>query len=371
MGGDPRGEISVPVRLFDVSLGKEVKQFPLREPLDAIALSFDARYVVTVLDDKIQVWDIRTSKEFRQFNGQKDQLNFIKSIGISRDGKYLASVGVRPSVCVWDIGTGERRWQIFGWNSLAVAVDFSPNGRMIAFGIEDGSVVLLDAASGRERARFHGPKDIVASVAFSPCGLMLGSAGQNCAPLIWDVTGQILAATKPAAPLSAKELDACWAEMGGEVAGKTWQAICALTIREDQAVRFLKRHLPNQRFEPKRQAQLQADLEIGDFAARERAVKDLAEIGPPALPFLRKLAASGINADAKKRIENLLGQPGKSGLLTEEARCRYAIEVLEYVGTPQAKELLLAQSQGEPASLVTQDAKSALSRLRKLPPSPP
>jgi hypothetical protein len=391
------------LRLFEVSTRKLVREFAFREIISVMAFSPNGKYLATSKNIEkpgtVKLWDVATGNEIRVFEG--DHRFEPMALSFSPDAKLL--VGADAGIRAWDVDTGKLRWEIYRGGpkignlsmDFASSVAFSPNGKTIAIGtsragagpIREGtrsSIYLFEAATGRKRAEFEGGATVL-SVAFSPCGLMLGSEGYDAAPLIWDVTQQILAAKKPPPAFSANDLDGCWNDLAGggafktgwvdmraQDAAKAWQAICALTIRPEQSVPFLKKRLPAKpKLEPKQEARLQDELENGDVATRERAVKKLAEIGPPALPFLHKLGRSGINADAKRRIAKLLGEPGKAGLLTEEARCRYAIEVLEYVGTPQAKEVLLAQAEGEPGSPVTQDAKSALSRLGKLPPSPP
>jgi hypothetical protein len=171
--------------------------------------------------------------------------------------------------------------------------------------------------------------------------------------------------------VEAKELEVYWADLAGEDAARAWKAICALAARPEQALPLLKQRLPpNPKLAPNRLAQLLADLDAKEFKSREQACIELAKLGPVVVPVLRKLNAAKPSAEVKLRVDMLLSQLDKRNLLTEEVRCARALEVLEYLGTPDASKLIQVEAQGEPAFQRTQNAKAALERLAKLPPVP-
>jgi hypothetical protein len=182
------------------------------------------------------------------------------------------------------------------------------------------------------------------------------------------VTGRIVGPHRDVKPLGDKGLDACWADLAGGDAAKAWQAILALAARPEQAVPLLRQRLrPHPPLPPQRLAGLLADLDSDSFRAREQASKELAALGAVAGPALRQLHASAPSPEVQRRVEKLLGKPGQEGILSEELRCIRALEVLEYLATPEARKLLAALAEGEPASPLTQGAKAALDRLSKRP----
>src|SRR5262249_55566604 len=156
-------------------------------------------------------------------------------------------------------------------------------------------------------------------VSYSPDGLMLASVGFDSAPLVWDVTGRILGAGHPVAPLTAKELDVAWSDLAGEDAAKAWQTTRALLARPEQAVSLLKQRLPaNDPPDPKRLARLLAALQDEEFEVGEKACADLAAVGLAAAPALRKLQAAPPTADVRIRVDKLIGKLGQGGIATEE-----------------------------------------------------
>jgi WD40 repeat protein len=66
---------------------------------------------------------------------------------------------------------------------------WSPDGRMIAAGGDDGTVALIDPADGRRRATLKGYPRHVFALAFSPDSRRLATGANRCIrPLVWDVS---------------------------------------------------------------------------------------------------------------------------------------------------------------------------------------
>jgi hypothetical protein len=83
--------------------------------------------------------------------------------------------------------------------------------------------------------------------------------------------------------------------------------------------------------------------------------------------LLRNALAGQLSLESRRRIERVLEthqtqrlhpSPGQRQLVR-------AIEVLEQVGTPEARRLLAGLAQGAPAATLTRDAQGALDRLAK------
>ncbi|MGW3148792.1 nSTAND1 domain-containing NTPase [Streptomyces sp. NPDC001177] len=71
------------------------------------------------------------------------------------------------------------------------AVDFSPDGRLLAGAGSDGTIRLWNTARAGQPAPLdaplRGPRGAIRTVAFSPDGHLLASAGDNGGGLLWDV----------------------------------------------------------------------------------------------------------------------------------------------------------------------------------------
>jgi hypothetical protein len=99
----------------------------------------------------------------------------------------------------------------------------------------------------------------------------LASGGQDTTILTWDVMN--LTGEPPAAAnLSAKELEALWADLAAADAVRAYRAVRALVAAPEQAVPFLRQHVrPVPAPDPKHLARLIADLGADEFAVREEA----------------------------------------------------------------------------------------------------
>jgi hypothetical protein len=371
-GGQANGRTDdYPLRVWDIATRKVLRTFPVRDALECLAFSPDGKRLVTarLQHPPLQVWDVAIGTEIRNFDTDSGVGTF-HALCVSPDGALLVAVSRVPRA--WDLSTGKKRWQIFSLHDrgdVTLDVTFSPNGQMVALGTSKGNVFLLEAATGRERACFATGITSIASVAFSRCGLMLASAGSDCAPLVWDVTGLVKSSSGRPQPLAAKELDAHWDDLRRDDAVKAWKAILALVARPEQAVPLLKDRLADRKgmLAPKRLARLLADLDSDAFATREEAGSVLKNLGPVVSPALEKLCAGTASIEARRRAEGVLGQIAKSGLVSEPVLQGRVLEVLEYSASPAARELLQAEARGAPASPFARNAKAALDRIARRP----
>jgi hypothetical protein len=92
----------------------------------------------------------------------------------SPDGATLASCHADNTVRLWDLATASQK-QAITFSSLPPEVAFSPNGRLLAIGLENGEIVLRDLAANRELVRLRGHSQRVADLTFTAGGRTLVS----------------------------------------------------------------------------------------------------------------------------------------------------------------------------------------------------
>jgi hypothetical protein len=91
-------------------------------------------------------------------------------------------------------------------------------------------------------------------------------------------------------------------------------------------------------------------------------------LGSAAEPTLRQVLKGRPTPEVLRRVEQLLERLKAP---SESLRPFRAVEVLEHIGSTEARQVLEALSQGAAEARLTQEAKASLERLAKRPMSKP
>src|SRR5262249_44783010 len=107
----------------------------------------------------------------------------VLSVAFSPDGRWIASGCQDGVVKVWDSITGQERFSLKAHEGNVNAVTFSPDGRRVATASWDATAKVWDfnpQRAGAEMCLLHrltGHQDRVMTVAFSPDSQRLATAG--------------------------------------------------------------------------------------------------------------------------------------------------------------------------------------------------
>jgi HEAT repeat protein len=111
-------------------------------------------------------------------------------------------------------------------------------------------------------------------------------------------------------------------------------------------------------------ARLVRDLDDDAFAVREQATVELARLGTGAEPALRKALAGRPSEEVRRRIDALLARLQTPETAEARRRWRRAVELLELVGSDEARAALKLLAGGTTqAPGVTVEAQASLERL--------
>jgi WD40 repeat protein len=386
-------------RLWDVATGKELRWMRLRhyatgEEIDpkqprpqfeysstyGVAFSPDGKTVaVGVEDGSIRLCDPATGVELRRLFHEDDEKCEVYYLMYSPDGRFLVAGGVtfRVGARLWDMATGKaiqefhlpprpgrvpdevppekREWFERQLPALVQALAFSPDGKTLAISRE--STWLWEVATGRVRHRF--PVSTI-TLAFSPTGL-LATGGEKYAYIdLWDWRDPCL---KLPQSLSAKELDQLWSDLAAANATVGYRAIATLRADPPKAVAmFTKRLQPIEAVTAAQLEQLIAELGDEKFPVRERAYQRLVTLNEAARLALQKALSGKPSQEVKVRVEKalaLLDGP----IAPRQLRYLRAMEVLESIGTAEARRVLQQLAGGAAGAVETEDARAALMRL--------
>ncbi len=349
------------VRLWDAATGKERAQIDSGPQNNAgMAISPDGRWLYyTTLQGPIHVCDAATTKEERTIGKVG---HGARRLTPSPDGRLLAALA-NDGTRVWEAATGTELFVIRGVSGFAGRLAFSPDSRTLAvFGDEGTAATLYEMATGKLRMAIGGHVGGVRGLAFSPDGRLLATGGDDTTALLWDWRALALLGHGEPAELSARRLGELGDELTDGDAEAALRAVALLARAPAQAVPFLKGRVG--RVAEANVDQLLADLDNDDFDVREKATDKLIALGRAAEAAVRKAAATGsaeVKARAGRVLESL--QKGSSGDGKRLAGLR-ALEVLEAIGTPDARRVIEDVSKGAPEAELTRAAKEALGRLK-------
>jgi hypothetical protein len=353
------------VKIWDVATGKP-RQTLQTEKVRTVAISGDGKTLAWATWNKtVTVWDVIKGREKARLHPTNDGVN---SLAFSADGRELASFSpTEQKVKLWEVATCHERVAFEGRVRGVLSLALTADGRTLAAGRDNGTVKLWDASTGKEMTILRSDADVIHAVLFTPNGKTLAAAeGPDTTIRLWDVSTLTRAALLPPPGLAKKELDECWTDLASPDAARAFQAICALIASAPRTLPFLEEHLyPVLPAEPKRVGQLIADFDDERFATRERASEELAALGESVGPALRKAVVARPSPEALRRMEQLLSKLEEPATFPDLLRVLRAIEVLEQVGTADARRILKMLADGMSEARATEEAKQALNRLAK------
>jgi WD40 repeat protein len=339
--------------------GQETMRFMGHDNLVySVALSPDGMTLYSGSRDKtIRLWKAETGKEYFRLEGHTAS---VCAIALAADGRTLASAGEDGSLLLWELATGRRIFVLEGHKEAVLSVVISPDGRTLVSGGADGSIRLWETGVGKPFHRLDGNGGAVRALAVSRDGKSLASAHANSTVLVWDMASIRHPATwSSAVPSTA----VCWDLLASADADRAWPV-----IRHYMSdVTFLREHLKPIPVDEKRIRQAVRELDHEEIAVREKAAQALLEMGEIASIAIARAMHGTDSAEVKTRCETIFEAIDRPFPVTgsELLRRWRAIQVLERIGSPEAREVLDMLAKESTSLRERREAQAAIDRLDK------
>jgi WD40 repeat protein len=301
------------------------------------------------------------------------------ALAFAPDGRWLASAVRDGDISLWEVVSGKRIQRIPSGGLTMNVLAFSSDGRTLAcsarpesFNDHDCHIWLLDPTTGYLLCTLPGHRGLVHTLTFTANDSLLLSGSVDSTVLCWDVAAITGRPSSPSKELSKAELDTLWTRLASDNAVQGQRAAAEL-IRSPRCALVLlgKAVTPVTPVSADRLAELIAELDHEDFSHRERATRELEDIGEQAVPALRRALKGKPPLEARRRLERLLETIDGLAASPEWIRTVRALQVLESIGSPEARQLLERLAGGAPEARLTREAKIAVQRLARRAPLAP
>ncbi|CAN5275606.1 hypothetical protein BH11PLA2_BH11PLA2_31320 [soil metagenome] len=155
----------------------------------SVGLSPDGRHLASAgADSTIRIRDFASGRVVQALTGHRSTIN---SIAYRPKSIELASAGDDNTVRVWNSETGHELLKLTGHTGPVLCLCYSRDGTLLASGGRDGTVRIWNARTGQQTFTMAAHTDTVSSVCFSADGSHLASGSQDTTVKIWDTrTGQ-------------------------------------------------------------------------------------------------------------------------------------------------------------------------------------
>jgi WD40 repeat protein len=205
-GEAPRGHLE----MYDLVSSRTLWSRPLPNAvyLDDVSLSPDGRRIALAEQDHLVLLDAETGAWVGQYGPfsraallRAAHNNVFKpfyyesstaeqsytSLAVSPRGRLAFTESHAKLICIVDTASGDLIHATAAGHNHVTRIRFSPDGRYLASGGEEGDIHLWDALTMRLNGVLAGHTSEVVSLAFSPDSRRLASGGMDKCVRVWDV----------------------------------------------------------------------------------------------------------------------------------------------------------------------------------------
>ncbi|MHC5538321.1 family 16 glycoside hydrolase [Singulisphaera rosea] len=165
----------------------ELYTFKVHEPGTVLLRTlYDNKRLVSVgREGTLRLWDLSTGKDSTIL---ADDVKDVVDIQTSKTDPLIAVALANGKGIIWD-ADGKQRVFSENSNHQMSSVAFSPDGKLVAFGVGDGTLKIYDVGSGSETVECvgHGGALKAREMVFSPDGRWLATGAADSSIRIWDV----------------------------------------------------------------------------------------------------------------------------------------------------------------------------------------
>jgi WD40 repeat protein len=326
-------------------------------------LALDGDCLVLRQRERLLLWDVDRRREL-----DRQPYRHMYQWAVSRDGRYLATYGTRLS-------DGRRELAVYCLDRrrfvevMRVTVDaatptmyslaFSPDNEVLIGGTFEGAVVFWDVHSGQlVHQQFLTDAKVIA-VNWSPNNRLLATADNSGDVLVWDLF-TCFAVDRPP---TAAERAAAWDALGGGDPAAARHAVWRLAAAGEAALPEARRRLESGLPGDHELDRLVRALDAQDFDSRQHASEEVLALDPSAVDALRKRLARESRPEVAARLRHAV-----EVLDSNKSRATWTrlLNVVEMIGGETALTLLRRLAETAPSAWQRDASARAVNRLSRI-----
>ena len=169
------------LKILDILTGECLAQVETEAYISGMTFSPDSQYLAAAYasSSTVEIWQTETCESERQYYPDIDFASFYRPISISPDSQLIASTFNSETyhnadeIVIWEVGSGEQIAVLNAHKSWVSTLCFSPCGRYLASGGEDGIVYEWDIDTWKKVQTYTDYGDVYRIIpSYTPNGIL-------------------------------------------------------------------------------------------------------------------------------------------------------------------------------------------------------
>ena len=146
------------LKVLDIQNGACLAQVEIDDYISGLTFSYNNQYLAAAYARSaiVEVWHAETCEPVAQFTSDTEEAGFYSPISFSPDTRLIASTSASDTtddaevIVVWDMESGQQIASLTAHTYWITTLCFSPCGRFLASGGEDGTVYVWDVSTWQQ-----------------------------------------------------------------------------------------------------------------------------------------------------------------------------------------------------------------------------
>ncbi len=364
--------------IVDVATGKVELQLGAVADCRGCAFSNDGKLIAThASNGGIHVWDAVKGTMLQELRDNNRAAGAAYTfVAFSPDAKFLASSGhIDNAVSVWSLRTGKLATSVTDKWFFRTAFFSDDSLSLLCVSDANGQAFLHNLVAEKAIYHFNPPPRLAHFAAFAPDCKRVAVIGPSSEGGESSIYGQFSiflyeVPAKALSPVTAQvdetTLEKLWPELSSDNDLRLQLVLKAFRAAPKPTVELFGKKVPPVSKELREKVEKAiAELDDDAFTKRDQAMKDLQSLAHQFAPLLEAKMKAAAAGEIRNRLTFILKQMGEEkqpASLVMELR---ALNLLEQIGTKEARDLVERLSHGAAQARLTVEAQAVLERMAK------